>query len=108
FEIALTPLQFRAVAPTDEEIASGAAPEIRMLIFAGIYLPIAQPGTNQPLAVPAATISFAMSKDDAAEIGAKLQAEAARLPSKAKIEVASSLAGVDHAAKLDAKFRGER
>lgn len=86
--------------PSQEELDAGANPELIVSLVTGLVLPLADPGNpNQPIVVPAGQVRFRLDGDAAVTIGEKMAEEGKRLPARPRVEVATSLAGAEDAAR---------
>ncbi len=71
----------------------------------GMILPIAAPGSQQPLVVPSGKISFPISKDAAESFSKQISDLSEQLAEVSKIEVATDLGAVEQAAEELQRFR---
>lgn len=60
-------------------------------LIIGQALPLAEPGTDQPLVVPMGKLRFALDKRSAEVIGNQLVEEASKLKEASRLEVASDM-----------------
>lgn len=75
----------------------------------GLALPFQQPGSNQPVMVPSAQVSFPITKEAALKFGGKISEAAEKLKSDSGIEVATDLSEVEKAAQaLEGITHGQR
>lgn len=94
-------------APTPDEIDQGATPEVIVSLTPGLMLPIADPNDpSHPVVVPGGNIRFRLDGDSAVAIGRKLVEEGERMPKRSRIEVASSVASAEEAARRLAELTG--
>jgi hypothetical protein len=96
--------------PTPEEIEAGARPEIIVTLFTASEtpLPIADPSNpGQPIVVPlpGPRYRFRLDGEGAEGVGARLIEAGSKLPRRSRIETATSLVGVQHAAANLSKFK---
>lgn len=94
-------------APSEEDLANGATPEIIMSLGLGIVLPLADPANpSQPVVVPGGQVRFRLDGEAAEEVGNKMAEEGARLPRRSRLEIASSVSAAEEAARRLESLRG--
>lgn len=85
--------------PTEEQLEAGAPSVLEIAIKVGQQLPFSQ-GPGQPgVTAELGTMRFALERDMAIEFFEKGLEAAQSLPAKPNIDIATSLDGIDEAAK---------
>lgn len=97
FETTYNIIGISAHGPSVEDVEGGADPLVLVRVTPGLMLPIPNPrNPTQPLIIPIGDVQYRLDRTAAIEFGHNLVEEGERLPlPKPKIDVATSLAGVD-------------
>lgn len=94
--------------PTEEQLENGHPSALEIALKVGQVLPFSQGPGAPPVIAEFGTLRFALDRDTAIEFFEKGLEEAKKLPAKAKIDIAQSMAGVDVAAEKLAKLSGRK
>jgi hypothetical protein len=109
FDAMLNIVSLTPNAPSEEEIAAGAPPEVMVGLVLGLMLPLADPSDpSRPLMVQGGNLRFRLDADSAVAFGKKLVAEGERLPKRSRIEIASSMTNAEQAAERLNSLRNDR
>jgi hypothetical protein len=94
-EIGIDALGIDAVANEDNG-------EVVIQVVGGQQLPLAAPGTNEPLKIPSASITYSLTKDAALKFADLLKERAEELPDEksSSILTANDLKGVEELARM--------
>lgn len=107
FDLTLHPMAINIVSPDPENLEPGQPPVVELVITVGMMLPF-QTGPGQPPPVaPLGNVHFPLQPSTAKQVGEKLSEEGARFPDRPNIDIASSLEGIDRAAKFERDIRGD-
>lgn len=77
----------------------------QLVILSGIPLPIEDPNTGAPIHIPTKQTRVPLGKDSALQLGNALIELGEALSEPSRIQVASSLSGVEQAVNLDNKLK---
>lgn len=106
FDTTIQPLGLDLGSNDPDSLEPGEEGLITLSITSGLMIPIqVQPG--QPLVVPDGVYRLPLTPDLARELGEKLIEESAKFPDKPKIDVATSLEGLDQAHAFERKIRAQ-
>lgn len=84
--------------PTEEAIKAGEPPTIEIELVVGQVLPFAAGPGQPPLQVPLGRIKYTLNKETAVEFFKRGLEAAEGLPDASKLEIATSLDGIDNVA----------
>lgn len=107
FDTLLNIMSVTTQAPSPEELDAGAEPELIVSLVPGLVLPLADPGNpHQPIVVPMGQLRFRLDGEASVRIGSKLVEDGERIPARSRVEVATSMAGAEEAARRLEELRG--
>jgi hypothetical protein len=106
FETTYNIIGLSAHAPSDEELEAGAEPLVTVNITPGLMLPMENPqAPGQPIVVPLGQIRYRINGEACIEFGETLINEGQRMPKRSKVDIVSSMAGVDEVADRLARLK---
>lgn len=95
-------------APSEEQLKTGETPALEIRLTIGQILPFSAGPGQPPVVAPVGTIRYGLDRDAAIEFFKTGLEEAEKLPPPSKLEVASSLNGIDEAAKNLERITGNK